>query len=130
MYRWSGGRTTFTAVLSGIPMAMLTTTGARSGRKSTAPVLGLEEGDVVVVIGSNFGQAHHPAWVHNLRANPCAEVEVRGVSREVTAEEATGAERERYLELASGVYPGFRVYVKRASPRRIAVIRLIPYRGI
>jgi deazaflavin-dependent oxidoreductase (nitroreductase family) len=130
VYRWSGGRTTLAAVMSGLPVVMLTTTGAKSGRQTTSPVLGFEDGDVVVVIGSNYGQAHHPAWVHNLRANPHAQLEIRGVGREVTAEEATGDERERYLNLASVVYPGYRVYVRRAAPRRIAVIRLIPSRGI
>ena len=130
VYRWSGGRTTVAAVLSGLPIVMLTTTGAKSGRQTTSPVLGFEDGDDVIVIGSNYGQAHHPAWVHNLRANPRAHLEIRGVAREVTAEEATGPERERHVELASAVYPGYRVYVKRAAPRRIAVIRLIPYRGI
>jgi deazaflavin-dependent oxidoreductase (nitroreductase family) len=130
VYRWSGGRTTLAALLSGLPVVMLTTTGARSGRKTTAPVVGFEDGDVVIVIGSNYGQAHHPAWVHNLRANPGARLEIRGVPREVMAEEATGPERERYLDLASAVYPGYRVYVKRAAPRRVAVIRLIPSRGI
>jgi deazaflavin-dependent oxidoreductase (nitroreductase family) len=130
VYRWSGGRTTLTAALTGLPLVMLTTTGAKSGRRTTAPVLGFEEGDDVIVIGSNYGQAHHPAWVHNLRANPRAHLEIRGVAREATAEEATGPERERYLDLAAAVYPGYRIYVKRAAPRRIAVIRLIPYRGI
>lgn len=130
MYRWSGGRTTVAAALSGLPVVMLTTTGARSGRTTTVPVLGFEDGDVVVAVGSNYGQAHHPAWVHNLRADPRARIEVGGVAREVTAEETTGADRERYLELASAVYPGFRVYAERAAPRHIAVIRLIPYRGI
>jgi deazaflavin-dependent oxidoreductase (nitroreductase family) len=130
VYRWSGGRTTLAAMLSGLPVVMLTTSGARSGRRTTSPVLGFEEGDVVIVIGSNYGQAHHPAWVHNLRADPRAQLEIRGVAREVTAEEAAGPERERYLDVASAVYPGYRAYVKRAAPRRIAVIRLIPSRGI
>jgi deazaflavin-dependent oxidoreductase (nitroreductase family) len=130
VYRWSGGRTNLTAVLSGLPVVMLTTTGARSGRKTTAPLVGFEEGDAVIVVGSNYGQAHHPAWVHNLRANPRAEIEIRGVPRGVTAEETTGSERERYLGLASEAYPGYRAYVKRAAPRRIAVFRLIPSRGI
>ena len=52
------------------------------------------------------------------------------MAREATAEEATGPERERYLDLAAAVYPGYRIYAERAAPRRIAVIRLIPYRGI
>jgi deazaflavin-dependent oxidoreductase (nitroreductase family) len=128
--RWSGGRTTATALLAGLPVVMLTTTGAKTGRRTTSPLAGFEEGDDVIVIGSNYGQAHHPAWVHNLRADPRAHLEIRGVRRAVTAEETTGAERERYLGMASVVYPGFRVYVRRAAPREVAVIRLIPCRGI
>jgi deazaflavin-dependent oxidoreductase (nitroreductase family) len=130
VHRWSGGRTTVAAVLAGLPVVMLTTTGARTARTTASPVVGFEEGDDVIVIGSNYGQAHHPAWVHNLRANPRARLEIRGVGCDVTAEEATGRERERYLHIASAVYPGFRVYVERAAPRRVAVIRLIPCRGI
>jgi deazaflavin-dependent oxidoreductase (nitroreductase family) len=130
VYRLSGRRTTLASLLSGLPVVMLTTTGARSGRETTAPLLGFEEGDAVVVVASNYGQAHHPAWYHNLRAHPRARVAVRGQWREMVAEEVAGPERERYLAVASQIYPGYRRYEERAAPRGIAVFRLIPYRGI
>jgi deazaflavin-dependent oxidoreductase (nitroreductase family) len=122
VYRVSRGRTTFAAVLSGLPVVMLTTTGAKSGRQTTSPILGFEEGDAVIVIASNYGQARHPAWYHNLRANPAARLAVRGVSRDAVGEEVESP--ERYLELATVMYPGFTAYVKRAAPRRISVFRL------
>jgi deazaflavin-dependent oxidoreductase (nitroreductase family) len=129
VYRASGGRTTLAGVVSGLPVVMLSTTGAKSGRETTVPLLGFEEGHAVVLIASNYGQAHHPAWLHNLRAHPRARVAVRGVWRDVVAEEVESPERERYLAIASVVYPGYRGYEARAAPRRISVFRLIPPRG-
>jgi deazaflavin-dependent oxidoreductase (nitroreductase family) len=120
VYRASGGRATLASWLAGIPVVMLTTTGRRSGRKITTPILAVPEGDSLVMVGSNFGQDHHPAWVHNLRADPRAWVD----GREVRAEEVEGPERDRLLALATEVYPGFPAYVERAAPRRIALMRL------
>ena len=130
VYRLTQERTTLAGLLSGLPVVMLTTTGAKSGRQTTAPILGIEEDDAVIVVASNYGQAHHPAWYHNLRAHPQARIAVHGAPRDVVAEEATSPERERYLELATLVYPGFPGYVKRAAPRRIAVFKLIPPQGM
>ena len=124
VYRRTRGRTTFAAWLSGLPVVMLTTTGARSGRQITSPILGFPDDGDVVVIASNYGQAHHPAWYHNLRAHPRARVVVDGVARDVEAEELASPERERFMELATEIYPGFTAYVERAAPRRIAVFRL------
>jgi deazaflavin-dependent oxidoreductase (nitroreductase family) len=124
VYRLTGGRTTLAAVLSGLPVVMLTSTGAKSGREITIPLVGFEEGDAVFLIGSNFGQAHHPAWYHNLRAHPQARIVVRGRTRDVVAEEVESPERERHLAVAAVTYPGYRHYEQRAAPRRIAVFRL------
>ena len=124
VYRASGERTTFASLLSGLPVVMLTSTGAKSGRETTVPLLGFEEGDAVILIASNYGQAHHPAWFHNLRAQPRAWVVVRGERREVAAEEVESPERERYLAVAAVAYPGYRRYEQRAAPRRISVFRL------
>jgi deazaflavin-dependent oxidoreductase (nitroreductase family) len=127
VYRATKGRSTAASWVSGLPVVMVTTTGARSGRRVTTPILGVPEGGGIVVIGSNFGQAHHPAWIHNLRKDPRAEVCVVGETpHDAVAEEVEGAERERLIALASEVYPGFPQYVRRAAPRRIRVIRLIP----
>jgi deazaflavin-dependent oxidoreductase (nitroreductase family) len=124
VYRASGERTTFAALVSGLPVVMLTSTGAKSGRENTVPLLGFEEGDAVILIASNYGQAHHPAWFYNLRAHPRARIAVRGERREVTAEQVESPERERYIAVAAVAYPGYRRYERRAAPRRIAVFRL------
>jgi deazaflavin-dependent oxidoreductase (nitroreductase family) len=126
VYRLSRRRTTLAALLSGLPVVMLTTNGARSGRETTVPLLGFEEGEAVVLVASNYGQAHHPAWYHNLRAHPRARIAVRGTWRDVVAQEVDSPERERYLAVATEVYPGYSRYEARAAPRRIAVFRLIP----
>lgn len=128
VYRRTRGRSTFTSWLTGLPVVMLTTTGARSGRRTTSPVLGFPDGDATVVIGSNYGQARHPAWVHNLRAHPQATLTLDGVPGEVEAVELDGDARERRLQAAAEIYPGYAVYVRRAAPRRIGVFRLEPRR--
>lgn len=63
-------------MFEGSPLVLLTTTGARSGKPVTTPVMYLEDGDRYVVIASNAGADNHPAWYHNLRATPSAAVEV------------------------------------------------------
>jgi|SRR4051794_23116185 deazaflavin-dependent oxidoreductase (nitroreductase family) len=127
VYRATKGRSTAASWVSGLPVVMVTTTGARSGRRVTTPILGVPDGGGIVLVGSNFGQAHHPAWIHNLRKDPRAQVCVVGEApHEAVAEELEGAERDRLLALASEIYPGFRQYIRRAAPRRIRVIRLIP----
>ena len=95
VYRMTGGRATVSSWLSGIEISMLTTTGARTGRPRTLPVLALPEGEDVVLIASNFGRPRHPSWYHNLRANPHATIATSGVSREFVARELNGADRER-----------------------------------
>lgn len=126
VHRLTGGRHTFSSLLSGLPVVMLTTTGARSGQSRTTPLLGIPiEGDVAV-IASNFGQYRHPAWYHNLRAHPEAEVVVHGARRAVRASEATAEERTRIWQDALRVYPGFGQYERRAAHRRISVFVLRP----
>jgi deazaflavin-dependent oxidoreductase (nitroreductase family) len=125
-YRVTRGRTTLSSWFAGVQLVMLTTTGARTGAQRSLPVLGLDDGDAVVVIASNFGRPSHPAWYHNLRADPQAWVAVRGVARAVEARELEGAERERQFRRATAIYPGFERYRDWASNRRIPVIRLEP----
>jgi len=126
VYRLTRGRTTLSSWLAGVNLVMLTTTGARSGVLRTLPVLALDDGDAVVVIASNFGRPHHPAWYHNLRAHPRAQVTMGGVTRAVEARELHGAERDRHFARAVEIYPGFDRYRRWASGRRIPVIRLEP----
>lgn len=126
LYRLSGERFTLTSLLAGLPMAMLTTTGAKSGKPRTVPVLGLPTPDGLAVISSNYGQEHHPSWYHNLRANPEGRVRVKDEARPFRAVEAEGERRDRIWQEALNVYPGFATYEKRAPHRRIAVWVLEP----
>lgn len=126
VYRLSGGRHTLASLLSGIPVVMLTTTGARSGKPRTIPVLGLPSSEGLVVIASNFGQERHPAWYYNLRADPTGEVAVDGQERRFRAVAAQGERRQRIWQEGLRVYPGWSQYEKRASHREIAVFVLEP----
>lgn len=121
----TSGRRTLTSILTGLPMVMLTTTGARSGLPRTVPLLAVPDGARLVVVASNFGQQGNPAWYANLRKYPAATVAVEGgPPRPVNTYEAEGAERERLWALDLEVYPGRASYATRASGRRIPVMVL------
>lgn len=126
VHRLTGGRHTFASLVSGIPVVMLTTTGAKSGQPRTVPVLGIPVRGELAIIASNFGQYRHPAWYHNLRAHPEAEMAVNGTRRRVRASEATGELRAEIWQEGLRVYPGFGQYERRASHRHISVFVLEP----
>jgi deazaflavin-dependent oxidoreductase (nitroreductase family) len=124
VHQLTRGRYTFASLLSGIPVVMLITTGAKSGQPRTVPVLGIPWQDSVAIIASNFGQDRHPAWYHNLRTHPDAEVVVDGIHSRVRAVEADGERRAEIWKQGLRVYPGFGQYERRASHRRISVFVL------
>jgi deazaflavin-dependent oxidoreductase (nitroreductase family) len=126
VYRFTGGRSTFVSWITGMPVVMLTTTGAKSDRRHTCPLVGLPDGDRLVLIASNYGQHRNPAWYYNLRANPRATICFDGVTRDVVARELEGEERAREYERGIEVYPGWTTYRKRAAHRRIPVLELTP----
>jgi deazaflavin-dependent oxidoreductase (nitroreductase family) len=126
MFRLSRGRTTLSAWISGLPIIMLTTTGARSGQARTLPVLALPEDDHLVLIASNFGLPSNPGWYYNLRAHPYVMITWKGSSIEMRARELSGAERQRYVALGLKAYPWWEQYHLRAAPREIPVIMLEP----
>ena len=97
------------------PVLLLTTTGRKSGEPRTAPVVYLDEGNRLVVIGSNAGNVRAPAWALNLVANPDANVEIRGEKREVRARVAEGEERAELWRKMNEQYGGFEDYRARTS---------------
>jgi deazaflavin-dependent oxidoreductase (nitroreductase family) len=123
-YRSTRGRFTFSGWMSGLPVVMLTTTGARTGQPRTTPVLGIPARDGLVVVAANFGQPQHPAWYHNLRAHPRVSVAAGGVAREYDARELAGEERDRQFQEAVRVNPAWLRYRTWAGDRKIPVIRL------
>lgn len=125
VFRLSGRKRTFVGLAARLPVLMLTTTGAKTGRRRTSPVLAIPDGDAFFLIATNYGQGHHPGWVHNLRQNPRASVTFEGLTRQMTARELTGDERERVFERGLTIYPGFGAYRKRTT-RTIPVLPLEP----
>ena len=85
--------------------------------------------DGLAIIGSNYGQPKHPAWLHNLRADPEGEVDVEGRRWAFRAVEVEDERRERIWHEALRTYPGFAGYARRAAPRRISVFVLEPRDG-
>jgi deazaflavin-dependent oxidoreductase (nitroreductase family) len=126
VYRLSGRRHTLSSWLSGLEVSMLTTTGAKTGRPRTLPVLALPDGNDVILIASNFGRPRNPSWYHNLRANPHATIVTGCVSRELVACPLSGADRERCYARAEEIFPPFTYYPRWAGTREIPVLRLQP----
>lgn len=126
LFRLTSGRLTVPGLMAGLPVIMLKTTGAKTGKDRTMPLLGIPLDDDLAVIGSNYGQRSTPGWVYNLRAQPEAEVAYGSESIEVIARSATEAETERAFEVGAAFYGGFPEYRKRASHREIEVFVLEP----
>jgi deazaflavin-dependent oxidoreductase (nitroreductase family) len=107
---------------------LITTTGRKSGKPRANPLLYAPDGDGFVVIGSNWGQTHHPAWSANLLANPTATVAVGGREIPVRATLATGEERERLWQLLLRTWPAYQSYEATAGGRDLRIFRLEPVR--
>lgn len=107
----------------GAPTLLLTTTGAKSGQPRTSPLLYIRSADKILVIGSNFGQAHHPAWTGNLRKNPSATVTIGGVDVPVRARQLEGDERQRAVDAFIEMTAVYATYLKRTD-RDIRVFEL------
>ena len=114
------------AVLAGLPVLMVTTTGRKSGQPRTTPLIAPPVGDTVALLGTNFGQANTPAWVLNLEADPHATVEYHNATKAVVARPATDAERDEIWQVADGVYGGYAKYQQRITGRQIRLFVLDP----
>jgi deazaflavin-dependent oxidoreductase (nitroreductase family) len=122
--RITGRKMTFAGLVSGLPVLLLTTTGARTGAQRTQPVLYLRDGDSFVLIASNWGQAHNPSWYYNLRENPNAELTLSGSTYDVIAREVTGPQRDLYWQQGCLMYPAWNLYKKRSPHRQFPVVIL------
>jgi deazaflavin-dependent oxidoreductase (nitroreductase family) len=110
----------------GQPVVLLHTRGARSGLERTTPLLATKHGDLLVVVASKAGAVKHPAWFHNVKANPEVEATIEGRRRAMHAHIAEGEERERLWTMACDNYSGYATYQRRAGDRLIPVIALQP----
>ncbi|HEX5147154.1 MAG TPA: nitroreductase family deazaflavin-dependent oxidoreductase [Conexibacter sp.] len=121
--RLSGGRLMSIPL---VPLLRLTHRGAKSGRTYTSALVYFTDGDDAVVIASNYGLGHHPAWLANVRANPDVTVQARGRAGRYRARVAEGAERDRLFGLAKRLTRAYANYEQRAAGRSIQVVVLSP----
>lgn len=109
LYKRTGGKLGGT-FLQGAPVALLTTTGRKTGQPRVTPLLYLREGDRVVLAASKAGTTHNPMWYLNLKANPQVSVQIRNDVLELTARDATEDERRHYWPKLVEMYSSFDDY--------------------
>ena len=111
----------------GMPMILVTMTGAKTGRELCSPLVYSTDGDDVVIIASKGGAPEHPHWYHNLVANPTVTVEIGTEKWEATAHVTEGEERKRLFAAQAAQMPQFAEYEQKAAEtgREIPVFRLV-----
>lgn len=122
-YRLTGGR--LGGRIAGGPVLLLNHVGRRSGRRRVTPLLYLEDGDDLVLVGSRGGSDAPPAWWLNLQAAPRTTVQVGSSRREVIARTAGPEEKERLWPRLTRLYPDYETYRQRTD-REIPVVVLSP----
>jgi len=123
VYRITGGRVP--SRMGALPVMLLTTTGFKSGRQRTNPVLYFIDGANLVTAASAGGSDKNPVWLTNLVHNPVAVLTIRRERRVVLAREATPEERDRLWPLLTERFRGYENYSKKTK-RLIPVVIFSP----
>ncbi|MBV8293856.1 MAG: nitroreductase family deazaflavin-dependent oxidoreductase [Mycobacterium sp.] len=109
MYRRGGGEG-LGGTFQNIPVALLTTTGRKSGQPRVSPLYFLRDGDRVIVAASKSGSEKNPLWYLNLKANPKVQVQIKKESLDLQARDATDEERAKYWPQLVQMYPTYNDY--------------------
>jgi deazaflavin-dependent oxidoreductase (nitroreductase family) len=109
MYRRSGGEG-LAGTFQNIPVALLTTTGRKTGQPRVSPLYFLPDGDRVIVAASKLGAEKNPMWYLNLKANPKVSVQIKRKVLDLTARDASEEERAKYWPQLVKMYPSYEDY--------------------
>ncbi len=120
-FRQNGGKVG--GGFAGAPLLQLTTTGSKTGKKHTLPLVYQQDGDRVLIFGSKGGYPTHPSWYTNLVKNPTVTVEIGTEKYEARAVELTGAERDEKFRIQAERMPNFAEYQAKTE-RLIPVVAL------
>lgn len=123
LYRRTGGK--MGGRLGAMPVLLLTTTGRKTGKKRTVPVMYLSESPNYIIVASNNGREKPPAWWLNLKNNPEATIELGNNVRSIIAEQASPEERRRLWAQLVEKAPAFEGYQRRTR-REIPMVILRP----
>ncbi len=110
LYRATGGRIGRRLPRIDAPMLLLTTTGRRTAKPHTVPLLFLPEGDGWLVVASYGGRDHHPAWYLNLVADPTCTVQIEGTTTAATARTTGAEDRARLWARVVAAHDGYTAY--------------------
>jgi deazaflavin-dependent oxidoreductase (nitroreductase family) len=105
----------------GVPTLLLTTTGSKSGKQTTTPLIYGRDGDRLLVVGSKGGAPKHPMWYTNLAANPDVTVQVKDELYKATARTAAPDEKPKLWQTMSTIWPAYNDYQGRTQ-REIPVV--------
>ena len=97
------------------PTLLLTTTGRKSGKQLTMPLIYGVDGKDYVIVASKGGAPEHPAWYLNLQANPQVDLQVADKKCRAVAQTATGEERKHLWDMMTKVYPPYPDYQTRTT---------------
>jgi deazaflavin-dependent oxidoreductase (nitroreductase family) len=128
LYESSGGTEGTTLRGTGLPVVVVTSLGARSGKVRKNPLMRVEHDGRYLAVASQGGAPTHPTWYHNLKAHPLVELQDGPAKQDMTARELTGDERAQWWERAVAAYPSYADYQLRTS-REIPVFLLEPIDG-
>ncbi|MFK0115559.1 nitroreductase family deazaflavin-dependent oxidoreductase [Streptomyces sp. NPDC090994] len=128
LYERSGGTEGTTLRDTGLPVILLTTRGAKSGKLRKTPLMRVEHDGRYAVVASLGGAPKHPVWYFNVKADPRVELQDGAVKRDFTAREVTGAEKAEWWERAVAAFPDYADY-QRKTDREIPVFVLEPADG-
>ncbi|MCW5249743.1 MULTISPECIES: nitroreductase family deazaflavin-dependent oxidoreductase [unclassified Streptomyces] len=128
LYESSGGTAGTTLLDTGMPVIVLTTRGARSGKIRKTPLMRVEHDGRYAVVASQGGAPKHPVWYFNATAEPLVELQDGPVRRDMTAREVTGEEKARWWERAVAAFPPYAEYQEKTD-REIPVLVLEPVDG-
>jgi deazaflavin-dependent oxidoreductase (nitroreductase family) len=122
-YESSGGTSGVT--LQGVPVVVITSVGASSGKLRKNPVMRVEHDGSYVAVASKGGAPDHPAWYHNLKAHPLVEVQDQSAKGDYRVRELTGPERDAWWDRAVAVWPDYANYQTKTT-REIPLLLLEP----
>jgi deazaflavin-dependent oxidoreductase (nitroreductase family) len=125
LYESSGGTEGVTLRGTDLPVVIVTSVGASSGKVRKNPVMRVEHDGTYAVVASKGGAPEHPTWYHNIKANPLVELQDGAVKQDMTARELAGDERETWWQRAVEAYPSYADYQTKTD-RQIPVFILEP----
>ncbi|MCS0605465.1 nitroreductase family deazaflavin-dependent oxidoreductase [Streptomyces sp. LP11] len=128
LYESSGGTKGTTLRDTGLPVIVLTTRGAKSGKIRKTPLMRVERAGAYAVVASQGGAPKHPVWYFNIKADPRVELQDGPERRDMRAREITGQEKAEWWERAVAAFPPYADYQKKTS-REIPVFVLEPVDG-